>query len=250
MIRAIIVDDEPRARETLSGVITRYFTNVQLLGEAASVNEAFALIEKVNPNVVFLDIKMPDGSGFDLLKRFKKPTFRTVFVTAFDEFAVEAIKFSAFDYLLKPISTDELRETIAKLTEEMSEPEDFTLKLQAFFDNVNSIERDKKKIVLKTANSIHLVTISNVVRCESDGNYTWFYFNNQPKLLISRPLKQFEELLEPYGFFRPHQSHLVNIRAISRIDKVDGGTLILEDNTPIPVSVRKREQLFSILEQL
>ena len=200
--------------------------------------------------MVFLDIKMPDGSGFDLLKRFKKPTFRTVFVTAFDEFAVEAIKFSAFDYLLKPISTDELRETITKLTEEMSEPEDFTVKLQAFFDNVNSIERDKKKIVLKTANSIHLVTISNVVRCESDGNYTWFYFNNQPKLLISRPLKQFEELLEPYGFFRPHQSHLVNIRAISRIDKVDGGTLILEDNTPIPVSVRKREQLFSILEQL
>ena len=250
MIRAIIVDDEPRARETLSGVITRYFTNVQLLGEAAGVNEAFTLIEKVNPNVVFLDIKMPDGSGFDLLKRFKKPTFRTVFVTAFDEFAVEAIKFSAFDYLLKPISTNELRETITKLTEEMSEPEDFTVKLQAFFDNVNSIERDKKKIVLKTANSIHLVTISNVVRCESDGNYTWFYFNHQPKLLISRPLKQFEELLEPYGFFRPHQSHLVNIRAISRIDKVDGGTLILEDNTPIPVSVRKREQLFSILEQL
>ena len=250
MIRAIIVDDEPRARETLSGVITRYFTNVQLLGEAAGVNEAFTLIEKVNPNVVFLDIKMPDGSGFDLLKRFKKPTFRTVFVTAFDEFAVDAIKFSAFDYLLKPISTDELRETITKLTEEMSEPEDFTVKLQAFFDNVNSIERDKKKIVLKTANSIHLVTISNVVRCESDGNYTWFYFNNQPKLLISRPLKQFEELLEPYGFFRPHQSHLVNIRAISRIDKVDGGTLILEDHTPIPVSVRKREQLFSILEQL
>ncbi len=250
MIRAIIVDDEPRARETLTGVITRYFTNVQLLGEAAGVNEAFTLIEKVNPNVVFLDIKMPDGSGFDLLKRFKKPTFRTVFVTAFDEFAVEAIKFSAFDYLLKPISTNELRETITKLTEEMSEPEDFTVKLQAFFDNVNSIERDKKKIVLKTANSIHLVTISNVVRCESDGNYTWFHFNNQPKILISRPLKQFEELLEPYGFFRPHQSHLVNIRAISRIDKVDGGTLILEDNTPIPVSVRKREQLFSILEQL
>lgn len=250
MIRALIVDDEPRARESLATILKKFFPEVEIAGQAEGVNDAFEKIKELNPNLVFLDIKMPDGSGFDLLKKFQKTRFKTIFTTAFGEHALEAIKFSAFDYLLKPIDTQELRDALSKLKEKLDEEEENSVKLSAIFQNLDATRASQKKIVLKTANSIHLVSVSNIVRCEADTNYTWFFFTDQPKLLISKPLKQFEELLEPYGFFRPHQSHLVNMACISRIDKTDGGTLVLNDNTLIPVAVRKREQLFKILENL
>lgn len=250
MIRALIVDDEPRARESLAAILKKFFPEVEIAGQAEGVYDAFEKIKELDPNLVFLDIKMPDGSGFDLLKKFQKTRFKTIFTTAFGEHALEAIKFSAFDYLLKPIDTQELRDALSKLKEKLDEEEENYVKLSAIFQNLDATRASQKKIVLKTANSIHLVSVSNIVRCEADTNYTWFFFTDQPKLLISKPLKQYEELLEPYGFFRPHQSHLVNMACISRVDKTDGGTLVLNDNTLIPVAVRKREQLFKILENL
>lgn len=250
MIKALIIDDEPRARESLVTMLYKFFPEVSIAGEAEGVNDAFVKIQQYNPDIIFLDIKMPDGSGFDLLKKFQKARFKTVFVTAFGEYALEAIKFSAFDYLLKPIDLNELRETLARIKASLDEEEELPVKLQAIFQNMESAKAMQKKIVLKTANSIHLVNISAIIRCEADTNYTWFYFTDQPKLLISKPLKHFEELLVSYGFFRPHQSHLINLSFISRIDKVDGGTLVLNDNTIIPVAVRKREQLFRLLENI
>ena len=249
MIKALVVDDEPKARESLCEIIRTLFPSINLIGEANGVEDAFSKIVTLDPNVVFLDIKMPDCSGFDLLKRFQKVTFKTVFVTAYSDYALDAFRYSAFDYLLKPINTIELRAVIEKLTTSINEEENITTQMKAFFENIDSTNKNKK-IVLKTSESIHLVSVSNIIRCEADCNYTWFHFSNQPKLIISKPLKQYEEMLEPLGFMRVHQSHLVNLSHLVRIDKIDGGTIVLTDNKPIPISVRKRDQVFKFLEKM
>lgn len=250
MIRAILVDDEPRARESLRVILERFFPEVAILGEAAGIEEAYNLIEAEKPNTVFLDVKMSDGTGFDLLKRFTNFDFKVVFVTAFEEHALEAIKFSAFDYILKPINTHELREAIDKLKESLDDTDEINLKLKAFFANMEASSQTKKKIVLKTSESIHLVPIQSIVRCEADCNYTKLFFENQPKILISKPLKHFEDMLSEFGFIRVHQTHLVNINHVVRVDKADGGVLVFADGSQVPIAVRKREQLFKLLESL
>lgn len=251
MIKALLVDDEPRARETLRAILERFFPEVSVLGEASGVEEAFVAITSLKPNTVFLDINMPDGTGFDLLKMFdNEMDFKVVFVTAFEEHALEAIKFSAFDYILKPINTNELRAAIEKLSTTLEESDEISVKLKAFFENVETPSQGKKKIVLKTNESIHLVPIQSIVRCEADGNYTKVLLDNQPKLLISKSLKYFEDMLQEFGFVRVHQSHLVNINHIVRVDKIDGGVLAFADGAQVPISVRKREQLLKMLSDL
>ncbi len=250
MIKSILVDDEPRARESLKMILDKFFDDVSVVGEASGVEEAYKVINEKKPNTVFLDIKMPDGSGFDLLKKFDKIDFKVVFVTAYEEHALEAIKFSALDYILKPINTNELRAAIDKLNESFGEEDDIDIKLKAFFANLETSGQTKKKIVLKTAESIFLVPIQNIVRCEADCNYTWVHFDNQPKLLISKSLKYFEEMLNGFGFIRVHQSHLININHVVKVDKIDGGMLVFDGNVKIPISVRKRKELFDMLKNL
>lgn len=250
MIRAILVDDEPRARESLRVILQRFFPEVAILAEADGVEQAYKAIQKHKPNTVFLDIKMSDGTGFDLLKRFDNINYKVVFVTAFEEHALEAIKFSAFDYILKPINTNELRSVIDKLVENLDDSESLNIKLKAVIENMSATSQAQKKIVLKTAESIHLVLLQNITRCEADCNYTKIFFDNQPKLLISKPLKHFEDILIDFGFVRVHQSHLVNINHVVRVDKKDGGVLVFADKTQVPISVRKREQLFKLLEEM
>jgi len=250
MIRAVLVDDEPRARESLRVILERFFPEVTILAEADGVEQAYKTIQKHKPNTVFLDIKMPDGTGFDLLKRFDNINFKVVFVTAFEEHALEAIKFSAFDYILKPINTNELRSVIDKLVENLDDSDSLNIKLKAVIENMSATSQAQKKIVLKTAESIHLVLLQNITRCEADCNYTKIFFDNQPKILISKPLKHFEDILSEYGFVRVHQSHLVNINHVLRVDKIDGGVLVFADKTQVPISVRKREQLFKLLENM
>ncbi|HAN79263.1 MAG TPA: DNA-binding response regulator [Bacteroidales bacterium] len=250
MIKALIVDDEPKARESLLAIFALVFPEVEVIAEAAGVEEAYLKIIELKPNTVFLDMKMGDGTGFDLLRRFKKIPFKVVFVTAFDQYAIEAIKFTAFDYLLKPINTLELKQTIERLSENLDEEEDLSAKISAFISNLETKETARKKIVLKTNNSIHLVNLGSIIRCEADTNYTHIYVENQPRIMISKPLKHFDEMLCEYGFLRVHQSHLINLNFVNRIDKVDGGVLVLNDNTIIPIAVRKREELFKILENL
>lgn len=248
MIKAIVVDDEIMSRQALVNIITHEHSDISILSQAGSVNDAYDKIIQQSPDVVFLDIKMSDGSGFDLLRKFDRISFKVIFVTAFDSYTLEAIRFSAFDYILKPINTVELSAAIDRLRECLNQPDDLSVKLQTFFANLDEREKDKKKIVLKTATSIHLVPIGTIIRCEANENYTMFYFTNQPKLLISKPLKYFEEILEQYGFLRVHQSHLVNLSHLVRIDKIDGGTVVLTDNVSVLISVRKREQVFKMLE--
>ncbi len=249
-IKALIVDDEKTARQGLAAIITREHPEIEVAGQAGGVEDGYRQITELNPELVFLDIMMGDGSGFDLLKKFEKISFRVIFVTAFDDYTLEAIRFSAFDYLLKPVNTRELKDALQRFNESRSVNDDLKMKMQAFISNYNEGEKSKKKIVLKTTDSIYLVPVTDIIRCEAYNNYSWVYTSNQPRLLISKPLKHFESMLEDYGFMRIHQSHLVNLSHLLRIDKVDGGMVVLSDNTPLPISTRKREQVFRMLENI
>ncbi len=250
IIRALIVDDEKTARDALSAILAREHPNVFVAGEASGVEDAYEQIFALNPQLVFLDIMMPGGNGFDLLKKFDRINFKVIFVTAFDDYTLEAIRFSAFDYLLKPVNTRELRDALQRLGSNAPESDEMSIKIRTFLNNYNDREKSKKKIVLKTTDSIHLTPIKNIIRCEADNNYSRIFLSDQPKILISKPLKHFEDMLENHGFLRIHQSHLVNLSHIIRIDKVDGGKVVLTDKIPLPISVRKREQVMKILEEL
>lgn len=248
-MRAIIIDDEKRARETISNIIRLYCPSVEVVAEADDINSATEVISKHKPDIVFLDIKMPGGSGFDLLKQLGKINFKLVFITAYEEFAVKAFKFSALDYLLKPVNPDELIAVVEK-AESQIEKDNTSIKFESFITNLQNITREVKKIVLKTSDSIYVINVPDIVRCEADRNYTSFLLNNGKKILVSVTLKEYDDMLNSYRFFRAHQSHLVNIDYIDSYEKKDGGYLIMKDKSHVPVSVRKKETLLSFLEKI
>ena len=246
-IRTVIIDDETKARETINDMLNIYCSELEVIGQAHDVLSGIQLIKKLKPDLVFLDIKMPDGTGFDLLNRIEKKDFSLIFLTAFDEYAVKAFKFSAIDYLLKPLDPDEL---IAAINRVKLYRENDNENISVLIDNLKSIKKDSKKLVLKTAESIFLVNISDILRCESTGNYTKFFLTEQKPVLVSRTLKEYDDILTEYSFFRVHQSHLVNLDHILRLDKADGGTLIMSDNKSVPVSTRKKESLVKALSKI
>lgn len=243
-LTTIIIDDEPRARETIKNMLMLYCPELELVGEAASVASGVELINKIQPEVVLLDIKMPDGSGFDLLEQLDAIDFALVFITAFDEYAVKAFKFSAMDYLLKPIDPDELVDTIARVKYHKKSD---NIDLSVVLNNLRDLKKENKKLVLKTAESIFVVSVQDIIRCESSGNYTYFYFTNEKPILVSHTLKDYEEMLKEHSFLRVHQSHLVNLEHIKRFDKSDGGMLVMTDNKTVPVATRKKEMLLNVL---
>ena len=245
MISVVVIDDEPRARETIINILGLSNHEIEIAGQAADVASGFEVINQKNPDLVLLDINLPDGTGFDLLKKFDKISFRLIFITAHEEYAVKAIKFSALDYVLKPITAGELLQAIDKANETIHKGET-EIKLGAFLSNLDKL----RKIVLKTAESIHIINVKDIVRCEADINYTMFYLDDGKKLLVSKTLKEYAELLTSSGFFRTHQSHLVNLDHVLRFDKGEGGHLVMDDNSIVPVSSRKRETLFKAFENL
>jgi two-component system, LytTR family, response regulator len=249
MIRTIIVEDENKARETLVNMLGMYCPSVDIVDQADCVEKGVKSINYNNPDLVFLDIQMPDGTGFDLLKKLKDQNFKLVFTTAFEEYAIKAFKFSAIDYLLKPIDPEDLVKTITKI-ERIIEDENNQIKLKALLENIETISTEVKKIVLKTAESIHIVKVKDIIRCESSSNYTSFFFRDGKKLLVSKTLKEFDEMLSDYGFFRVHQSHLVNTQYITSFEKSDGGFLAMSDDSKIPVSYRKKESLLKLFDKL
>ena len=203
------------------------------------------MLHAKNPDIFLLDVNLFDGTGFDLLKQIPLPHYNVICITAHDEDAIRAFRFSAIDYILQPVVAGELLAAIDKAAQTISR-EETELKLNALLSNLDSA----KKIVLKTAESIHIVQISNIIRCEADIHYTTFFLKHKPSLLVSKTLKDFAELLEPAGFYRTHQSHLVNINHIMRFDKGEGGHLVMDDESIVPVSSRKREELFNLFEKM
>ncbi|NPA37179.1 MAG: response regulator transcription factor [Chlorobi bacterium] len=246
-MKTLIIDDESNARDALKGMLNYNFPEIEITGEADGVFSGLKAIHDLSPNLVFLDIRMGDGTGIDLLQRLEELNFSLIFLTAYDEYALKAFKYSATDYLLKPIDIDELTEAIEKVKKNMLHP---GFDVQALIDNLKSDNTNEKKIVLKTSDSIHLIKISSIVRCESSGNYTQFYFDNRKPVIVSKPLKDYEAILPASVFFRSHQSHLININKIDHIKKQDGFQIIMTDGSNVPVSTRKKETLLSLLEQI
>lgn len=249
MIRALIIDDETNARNAVKNMLNFYCKNIEVIGEADSIESGVKSINKFNPDLVFLDMKLPDGTGFDLLNSFKKIEFKIIFVTAYNQFAVQAFKFSAIDYLLKPINPKEFVEAVTRAEQE-TEKNEYKVKLEAFFSNLKPGTAGRKKIVLKTAESIHLINTDEIIRCESDKGYTEFFLQNGKKILVSKVLKEYDELLSAYGFIRTHQSHLINVNYIESFQKEDGGYILMKDQAAIPVSNRKKESILKLFEKL
>jgi two-component system, LytTR family, response regulator len=249
MLRAVVIDDIETIRKKNIAIIKSNCPNISIVGQAESVENGIKTIKQLSPDIVFLDVEMPDGTGFDLLQKLKPINFKVIFITGFEDFAIRAFRFSAIDYLLKPLDPIELIEAVKKAEESLSK-EVFEMKLNNLFTN---LERPKnhQKLVLKTADKIYSVNIQDVVNCESDKNYTTFHFINAPKLLVSTNLKEYETLLVPFGFFRTHQSHLINMAYFDHFIKGDGGnTIIMKNKNTIPLAIRKKEEFLVLLETL
>jgi two-component system LytT family response regulator len=249
MLRAVIVEDELRSRETLSGMLKLFCKNVAIVGVAENVRDGIDVIRKENPDVVFLDIQMPDGSGFKLLEEIGKINFDVIFTTAYDQFAIKAIKFSALDYLLKPIFNEDLINAVKK-AEDNKEIHDKNEHIEVLLENIKKPAGEPHKIILSTSEKINVVLVDDIIRCESDNYYTFFYFKNGQRLLISKTLKENEELLKDHDFIRPHKSHLVNAKYIKSYLKQEGGFIMMTDGSKIPVSRRKKEMIIEIINNL
>lgn len=249
MIRTIVIDDENKARETIVNMLGMYCKEVEVIAEASDVQSGYDAIRKHQPDLILLDIKMPDGTGFDLLRKFLNVDFNVIFITAYEEFAIRAFKFSALDYLLKPIDPDELMSAVNKAQDKMKS-EDLTLKIQTLFENVDHLSNREKKIVLKTSSNVHVVNLYDIVRCQSDKNYTHFFTVEGEKIVVSKTLKEYDELLRSFGFFRVHQSHLINLSFVKRFDKSEGGFLVMKDDSKVPVSFRKKDDLMKLFKSM
>ena len=249
MIRTIVIDDEKRVAEAIAKIIENYCSGFSVIGIAHTVKAGVELIDKHKPDMITLDINLPDGSGFDLLRKVEDIDFKLIFITAYEEHALKAIKFSAIDYILKPIDEIELSDAFRKV-KAIHKKENNKVILDAFLSGLVDKPKEHKKIVLKTAEDIHLIKVNDIIRCESEGSYTSFYLNDGKKLLVSKNLKEYEDLLSDYGFFRAHHSHLININYIDRFHKADGGIIYMSDQSEIPVSVRKKDSLLRLFKEL
>ena len=247
MIKAIIIDDIEQARITLKKDLEVYAPDVTVIGEANGVVEGAKILKKLRPDVLFLDIQMQDGSGFDLLDILDKIPFKIIFITASDAHAIKAFRYAAIDYLLKPIDPDELIASLARCREQnLNENEKYKL----LNDSLKEQQKPHERLALHTQDKIHIVNINDIIRCESNVNYTEFFFQDGKKLLVTRTLKDFEDLLSDQGFYRVHQSFLVNTRFIKEFVKEYGGFLLMSDGSSIPVSTRKRSEVMKMLEGL
>jgi two-component system, LytTR family, response regulator len=239
-----VVDDSPDARFALITLLKRNLQQADVF-EADGVESGLQLIKKVKPEVVFLDVMMGDGTGFDLLSKIPNPDFKVVFVSGYDTFAVRAFKFSAVDYLVKPVVESELVETISKLSKVLTQ-QGLHLMLQAL--QLNSDQSKKRKqLVLRDTDNVYAIDVHDIIRCQSTDNYTTFYTLNQKPIMVTKPLKEFDEMLEEFDFFRVHQSHLINLDFLAKFQRKEGGFAILKDGTEIPVATRKREPLLEKL---
>lgn len=249
MLRAVIVEDEKRSREALEGLLKLYCKNLDVVGEAENVHEGLNVIRQQNPDVVFLDIQMPDGSGFKLLERIERIDFDVIFTTAYDQFAIKAIRYSALDYLLKPIMPEDLVNAVNK-AEKNIQIQKSRDNIKVLLENISLPPAESPKIILSTSEKINVVKIDEIIRCESDNYYTMFYFINDKRLLVSKTLKEQEELLSEHNFIRPHKSHLINVKYIKSYLKSEGGMILMEDGSKIPVSRRKKEYIMEVLSNL
>lgn len=244
-IKAIIVDDEQHCIDALQTMLQKKCPEVTVVAGVNSVREAKVLIDEAQPDLVFLDVEMPHQNGFELLKLFERVTFDVIFTTAFEQYALKAIKFNALDYLLKPFSIQELQDAVQKCRDRRTAgrpKENGVSPLDVFLANMKTLHQTHRKIALPTINGLVFMPVQNIVRCESTGNYTKIFFTDKKHLLVSRPLKEFEEMLSDMDFFRVHNSHLINLQQMQSYIQGEGGFALMTDGTQVEVSRRRKAE--------
>ncbi len=241
-LRCVVIDDEPDNRENLRLMIAAYCPQLEVVAEAGSVETGLKAVRQTRPELIFLDIELQDGTGFDLLAGLQGQEVNVIFVTAYTHYAIKAIKFNAIDYLMKPIDIGELCLAADKAARQ-SEAKDSLLKIRNLISNLGTAENGNKRIALASVDALKMVEVRGIIRLEGENNYTRFYFKNEPSMLVSKTIKEYEGMLQDFDFFRVHQSHLVNMTYVASYVKGEGGYLIMTDGTQVTVSRHRKQEL-------
>ncbi|HEY0030445.1 MAG TPA: LytTR family DNA-binding domain-containing protein [Bacteroidia bacterium] len=249
MIKAIIVDDELGARESLSKMLEKNCKQIEIVAKVDSMLSAFEAITNKNPDLVFLDIEMPNGNAFDLLEKFKEINFNIIFTTAYDHYAIKAIKFSAVDYILKPIDPEELVVAVKRFEERTGQKATLDKQFKTLLSNVRP-ENKLKKVGIPDGDGLIFINLSDIIRCDSDGNYTFFILTSGKKIIASRTLGEYEQMFADDNFFRIHRSHLINLEHVKKYIKGEGGYVVMTDNSQVEVSRRNKADFLEKLSHL
>lgn len=238
MLRAIIIDDHESMRANLRRLLA-LIPEVNIIAEAEGVEEGFNVVQELKPDLLFLDVEMRDGTGFDLLSKLQNKSLNVIFVTGHNDYAIKAFKFSAIDYLLKPIDFDDLEQAVQKVIH-TSAPEK---RIKNLLENAKKLNR----LVLSDQKNTFLIDLIDIIRIASDVNYAKFFLVDSKEIVVAKTLKSYDEMLQASGFFRSHQSHLINLNHFDRLDKSDGGVIYMKNGDTVPLSSRKREGLLEAL---
>lgn len=248
-LNCLIIDDEKHCRDSLSQIIAENFSDINLLEICTNPKDGITAISKHDPDLVFLDVEMPGMTGFELLQQLPEVNFEVIFTTAYDKYAVRAIKASALDFLLKPVGKDELSEALVKVRMKLKKTKPLK-QLEVLFENIKQVSDPLKKIVVPTLQGFNFIYVQDIIRLEGESNYTTFYFKGGQKLMVSKTLKEFEDMLLDHHFFRVHQSHLINLRFLKNYIKGEGGIAVMEDGSEIDVSRRRKEEFVLALKKI
>ncbi len=249
MINTIIIDDEVHCIRRLNNLLKEYCKdNIHLLGAYENIEEGLSAIKGLRPGLVFLDVQLNEKTGFDMLREIKDITFELIFTTAYEKYAVQAFKFSAIDYLLKPIDPDDLLTAVNKVAKKISGNE-MAKKMDVLFHNLKNIHAPRK-ISIPTVDGLIFIEVNDIIRCQSNINYTTIYLKNNQKITVAKTLKEFDELLSDYNFYRVHNSHLINLACIKKYNKNKGGHIQMSDDSEIQLSSRRKDDFIKKLSKI
>ena len=245
MIKAVIIEDEPVYAEMVQSLSGEFYPGIEIRGYAQTVETAALLLASAQPDIAFCDIELKDGTMFDVLKKMNSISFQIIFITAHNKFAIQAFKFSAIDYLLKPVEETEFRNAVDRAIERVNQKQLQHIRLM--LENMDR-SNENRRIVLRTMDQIHIVNVKDIVRCHADNTYTTFYLVTGENILVSKGMKEYEDILCENGFFKIHQSHIINLQFLRKIDK-SSEEVILSDKTRLPLSQRRKQDLLQILNE-
>jgi two-component system, LytTR family, response regulator len=248
-VRCVLIEDEPDNRQNLRLLLGTYCPQLEIVGEAGSVEEGLITIRQARPELIFLDVELQDGTGFDLLMGLQGMDVNVIFVTAYTHYAIKAIKFNAVDYIMKPIDIHELCQAVDKASRK-TEAKDSLLKIRNLITNLGTTDSSSKRIALASVDSLKMVEVRNIIRLEGENNYTRFYFKSESPMLVSKTIKEYEGMLQDFDFFRVHQSHLVNMAFVASYMKGEGGYLVMTDGAQVAVSRHRKPELIERLSRV